>query len=261
MDTRLLLAAQLRSAADGLAANPVAYERYNLHEQAGAIIAEAYRRGYLHVDGLGPLVERFEGPTPPGPNGAYSNMLLCIVGSHIFHADRVGDSLRTTGVEAGIIDGVLPVDPLRDRDGVVWDGQVVIVLRALADEVEGKPEATGGKPTAALEPEAPIPLLLSWREITDALGRPNTAEFRESLKRLNDQHDGPLVVPGRGAQPKVNREKLIAWWNSLEARLAELDARKRDKVETVNNQYRYGADGEVVPDISGGVKRRRGGST
>jgi hypothetical protein len=154
MDTRLLLAAQLRSAADGLAANPGAYEQYNLREQAGTIIAEAYRRGYLHVDGLGPLVERFEGPTPPGPNGAYSNMLLCIVGSHIFHADRVGDSLRTTGVEAGIIDGVLPVDPLRDRDGVVWDGQVVIVLRALADEVEGKPRQTGDTAAAAFEPEA-----------------------------------------------------------------------------------------------------------
>ena len=148
-------------------------------------------------------------------------------------------------------------------DSSLWD--------TLADAVAEVGQAAGQEQQAAppddrprIDKESalePAPLLLSWREITDALGRPNTQEFRNALIRLSEQYDGPLVKPGRGGQPKVHREKLVAWWNGLEARMAELDARKRDQEETVKNQYLHGSDGEVVPDIAGGVKRPRGGST
>lgn len=136
-----------------------------------------------------------------------------------------------------------------------------VAMYRMAHQPVGDQEATQeSNLPSTVEPTQPVPLLLSWREIADALGRPNTTEFQSALKRLNDQHGGPIVTTGRGAQPKVNRDRLVEWWNALETRLEELDGRKRDEAESVKSQHPYGSDGQVIPDIGGGVKRRRGGS-
>jgi len=114
-----------------------------------------------------------------------------------------------------------------------------------ADEDQGKPEA------------APVEYLMNWREILDELGLKNDEEKRDRIRRLNTMHGGPIIFQGRGAQPTVDKVKLVAWWNGLEDRLRELEQQQADRQATVADQVNYGKDGTVVPGIAGGVKKRR----
>jgi hypothetical protein len=112
-----------------------------------------------------------------------------------------------------------------------------------AEEHEATPAAT------------PSPLLFGWREILSALGRPN--DDRRRVSRLNKKHNGPIIMPRAGGQPTVDRNKLIAWWNSLEKEWKEKGKREADAQATVAAQYGYGRSEEIVPNISGHVKHRR----
>jgi len=105
--------------------------------------------------------------------------------------------------------------------------------------------------------QAPIEYLMNWREILDELKQKNDQEKRNRIRRLNDMHGGPIIFPGQGAQPTVDKAKLIAWWNGLEKRLRELEQQQADREATVADQYKHGADGIVVPGIIGGVRKRR----
>ena len=105
--------------------------------------------------------------------------------------------------------------------------------------------------------QVPIEYLMSWREILDELKQKNDEEKRNRIRRLNDMHDGPIIFPGKGAQPTVDKAKLVAWWNGLERRFRELEQQQADRQATVADQVNYGAAGIVVPGISGGVKKRR----
>ncbi len=101
----------------------------------------------------------------------------------------------------------------------------------------------------------PTQYLLSWREILDALDLKN--DQKDRVAKLNSDYDGPIVMPGQGAQPKVAKDKLVVWWNGLEARFSEIQQRARDRKASVEAQHDYGRDGTVVPDIGGSVKSRR----
>jgi hypothetical protein len=98
--------------------------------------------------------------------------------------------------------------------------------------------------------------LLSWREILNAVNLPSNNENRRRLRQLNESHDGPILFIGQGAQPKVAKNKLVDWWNGLEQRWAELDQREADAHGTTEDRYAHGKE-EVVPGVSGHVKRRR----
>jgi hypothetical protein len=105
---------------------------------------------------------------------------------------------------------------------------------------------------------APRVYLLNWRAILIALGQPSRPENRRQVRRLNDHYDGPILfTAGRGGQPKADRARLLAWWESLESVWAEQHARRRDSEATVAGRYLHGRNGEVVPGIAGSVQPRR----
>jgi hypothetical protein len=105
--------------------------------------------------------------------------------------------------------------------------------------------------------QQPTAYLLSWREILNALKVPNDTERRRCVRELNSRYDGPIKFLGQGSQPKVNRDKLLAWWNRLEC-VWETQGGGNNANASVEGQYDYGRDGVVIPDISGHVQKRRG---
>lgn len=127
-------------------------------------------------------------------------------------------------------------------------------LRLLQDWREAGGEMPG--PALAAEPK-PAEYLWSWREILSALELPNEDADRGKVSRANKEFGGPIVIPKRGAQPKVEKGKLLEWWNGLEKSFARIAAHERDREATVSDQHDYGKSGTVVPDIAGSVKKRR----
>jgi hypothetical protein len=117
-------------------------------------------------------------------------------------------------------------------------------------------QAVDALTTAAQSP--PNQYLLSWRDILDALEQKNNAENQRNVRKLNEQYEGPIVLPRKGGQPKVSRDRLLTWWNRLEERFRDIGQREADARATLQARHRYGKDGEVLPDISGGIKKRRG---
>ena len=106
----------------------------------------------------------------------------------------------------------------------------------------------------------PAQYLTNWREILIALDMKNNREDQSKVRILNEKYDGPIVIPGQGSQPKAEKNKLIAWWNGLAAKWTTVGSKTINAAATVANQYEYGREGVVVPDIAGGVKKRKGTS-
>lgn len=109
----------------------------------------------------------------------------------------------------------------------------------------------------AKETTKPKEYLTSWRAILIALGLKSNDEDREKVRNLNTRYAGPIIFSGQGAQPKVEKSKLIEWWNGLAIQWETGYARGRDAKPTIDDQYDYGREGTVAPEISGGVKKRR----
>lgn len=106
-------------------------------------------------------------------------------------------------------------------------------------------------------PTSPKELLANWREIVIALGMRNNDEDKRKVERLNETYNGPIMKPGQGKQPIVDKVKLLEWWNNLEKLVESQMEQARDARLTVQNTHSYGREGEVVPEISGQVKKRR----
>jgi hypothetical protein len=104
---------------------------------------------------------------------------------------------------------------------------------------------------------APADYLLSWRKILAALGKHNEPEDRRQVRRLNDFYAGPILFPYRGGQPKVRKDKLLAWWDGLEAVWGDLERRRRDAAATIAEHHPFGRSGTVAPGIAGSVRPRR----
>lgn len=106
-------------------------------------------------------------------------------------------------------------------------------------------------------PTSPKELLANWREIVIALGMRNNEEDKRKVERLNETYNGPIMKPGQGKQPIVDKVKLLEWWNNLEKLVESQMEQARDARLTVQDTHPYGREGEVVPEISGQVKKRR----
>jgi hypothetical protein len=118
----------------------------------------------------------------------------------------------------------------------------------------------GDRPVEAGEPAldpCPTRYLHSWRAILAALDQPNNPESRGVVRRLNKSYDGPITFPGKGAQPGVVRDELLAWWNGLAFQYEEMRNRQAGRKATVRDRYAYGRDGTVRPGIAGHEKKRR----
>jgi hypothetical protein len=140
------------------------------------------------------------------------------------------------------VTGSVQVDP--DVDALI--GELRLIRAAAVQAAAGD--------TSPAEPKA---YLTSWREILDALHRKNNPTERQTVSKLNKEQGGPIIVSGRGKQPFVERVKLRVWWDGLEGRFQELQQRHRDKQATTADQYSYGNEGTVVPEIGGSAKKRR----
>ena len=95
--------------------------------------------------------------------------------------------------------------------------------------------------------DAPRQYLTSWRAILVALGMKSNAEDRERVRHLNATYEGPILIPKQGAQPKVDKAKLVEWWNGLEAQWTTGRQPGRDAQPTIEAQYSYGRDGVWCP--------------
>lgn len=122
------------------------------------------------------------------------------------------------------------------------------VLRRRAEDV-----APAGVPK---EESGPKKMLTTWREITEALGENHTQ--RGKIKRLNESLNGPIPKVAQGSQPRVEKEKLIDWWNRLAIQQMELANQSDGEMKSAAAQYNYGRDGAAAPEIGGHVKKRRG---
>jgi hypothetical protein len=116
---------------------------------------------------------------------------------------------------------------------------------------KGPDDSTAGE---VLKPKK---YLISWRDILASLGLTNNVEDREKVRYLNEKQAGPILFPSQGAQPKVERTKLLEWWNHLEVDWAVGHQHYRDAGPTAEAQHPYGQAGTVTPDIEGSIKKRR----
>jgi hypothetical protein len=114
--------------------------------------------------------------------------------------------------------------------------------------------AAGAAAVVLLEPVA---YLMSWHEILKAVNERNTPEKRQCVRMFNERYDGPIIMPAQGGQPKVERSKLLNWWNGLEQAFRDSSQKQLDRQATTANQFEYGRNAIVVPDLAGSVKKRR----
>jgi len=116
------------------------------------------------------------------------------------------------------------------------------ILRAWLADVEA--DLGSGKPAEADQgardvTPTPVQYLISWREILIALGVKNNKEDQAKVRNLNKNFAGPIITPKQGAQPKVDRAKLIEWWNGLEQKFRDSGQRRESTDATVAGQHRY----------------------
>jgi hypothetical protein len=121
-------------------------------------------------------------------------------------------------------------------------------------------------PAATVSPvssrdDTPANLLFGWGAILHALGRRDTRREQRLIKNVNELCNGPIRCSGRGSRSVVNKDTLLTWWNGLEdfyGQTRTKEEKHQDNCEaSVKGRHNYGRDGEVVPEIEGGTKRRR----
>ncbi len=159
-----------------------------------------------------------------------------------------------------------PVSPLRTERQGLGPISVAEANRLEAEclwEAENAWERAKAPPSARDETadnhgnQPPRAYLTSWQDILITLGKKDNREDQRQLKALNKKYAGPIITPKQGAQPKVDKAKLLEWWDGLEQQFQESQQRQRDTKATVAAQHPYARGGTVVPDIGGGVKKRR----
>ncbi len=128
--------------------------------------------------------------------------------------------------------------PLREKDGVTY------VLTSI-------PTLTS-TPTCA--PAKPKKLLTDWHQITAALEMKYAD--RRTIKRLNDQYDGPIKTDGIGRRPMVGGNDLIEWWNRLDVLHQELTNQREGAKLAAEAGHEFGKSGRVATEVNGSVKKR-----
>jgi len=118
-------------------------------------------------------------------------------------------------------------------------------------------------PQDAPEPAPPKRYAFDWQQLLDAIGLDNSSESRSAVRRAARMFGGPIAFR-QGSPPFVGIDALLHWWNSLEARAAELaqgraeqGSKEADRQATTADAHPYGRTGAVVPGIAGSVRRRR----
>jgi len=79
----------------------------------------------------------------------------------------------------------------------------------------------------------------------------------KELKSLSERLKGPIVNDGSGSRPRVFKEDLIAWHDSLGVSYADRVNQSDGKKLAAESVHDYAANDEVAPEIAGSVKKRR----
>ncbi len=103
----------------------------------------------------------------------------------------------------------------------------------------------------------PKQYLSGWPAMLGAVGLKNNKMDKHRLLSLSELYDGPIPKVGRGKTPRVEKGKLVNWWNGLDEKFQASHAALNDKAATVEELYQHGRDETVVPGISGHVQKRR----
>jgi hypothetical protein len=145
-----------------------------------------------------------------------------------------------------------------NENAELFAGRLLEWVQGKLARVQPASDASGQGNDGAGEDMRPRNYLVNWREIAIAVGMKDNQEDKAKIKAMsNNDPDSPIIIPKQGAQPKVDKAKLLAWWNGLEKKYQESQRRERDQKATVAAQHPFGRDGIVAPDIGGGIKRKR----
>lgn len=189
-----------------------------------------------------------------------------------FLSEAEGDAPEPAAVErthhriANLRAGLVDAWSLGNEIEVDWQGLLmglererIVFAGECSLEINGRPGTCVITEPQPL-PEEPKVYCSGWPEILDALRLKNNQEERRRVQRSNALFGGPITVISAGSKPRVDKTKLIAWWNSLDDIYQDLQQRERDRQATVGTSYHYGSEGTVVPDLAGSVKKRRRGN-
>jgi hypothetical protein len=165
------------------------------------------------------------------------------------------------------------IRPLIDKRYLHWSmlEDVSADLRALIwpapEPAEPASPIRKGKPGAMLDgaeqpaepatPSEPKDYVFGWAEITAALKQINDEAQHKRIRNLHASFPGPIIFGKQGTPPKVDRSKLIDWWNVLEDQWQKSERRQKDIEATVEDSHPYGRTGTVVPDIGGHERKKR----
>ncbi len=75
----------------------------------------------------------------------------------------------------------------------------------------------------------PKQYLSGWPDILEAVGLKNNDTDKNKVLSLNKRYQGPIPKVGRGGKPRVEKGKLLDWWNGLEEKFQASDAARKDK--------------------------------
>lgn len=168
-----------------------------------------------------------------------------------------------------LMEVIKKIPPPDDAEHLAWAEEDLPIgppqatsMPATGQQVSGVAPVQPPGPLNPPLPESPLreptSYLLSWREILECLGMSNRPEGRRRVRDLNERQEGPIIMPGPGGQPKVERSKLVAWWNQLEQTFHEREQKQADRRASASEQYRAGRrGGTVLPELDGSVKKRR----
>lgn len=156
-------------------------------------------------------------------------------------------------LEAALVRADLDAERIQ-REAGMYEAE----LRQRQEQEKGA--ASGEVIPSRIDP--PAKLLFGWAEILQALGRKNGRTERNRVNSANKRFAGPIRSSGRqGGQPFADQVKLLDWWNRLETNSAEIQEQaQQDKAarEAIRKgRHNFGRDGEVSPEVSGSIKRRR----
>ena len=100
-------------------------------------------------------------------------------------------------------------------------------MAPLATATASQPVAV--KPVDDEAPLAPKVYLSGWLDILEAVGLKNNNTDKNKVLSLNKRYQGPIPKVGRGGKPRVEKGKLLDWWNGLEEKFQASDAARKDK--------------------------------
>lgn len=119
----------------------------------------------------------------------------------------------------------------------------------------GAPAAVQATVPAA--PRAAAQMVRGWKGILTAVGETYSKEAAKALKRMNEKENGPIRKVGRGKPPRVDKARLLAWWDGLTERVDVQDQERKNARATLSESYEHGTESvTVLPGIAGHAKRR-----